>query len=911
MNATQSDARMKARALKEGKAREKGEQDKKRCEDRNAAAIRLVSQNLAGKAMASLQSDGVAQLSQVTFEKLESKHPEGERPALPESSESPLNTPPSYVLSSDFDISEVIRSFPNNTAGGPSGLRAQHLKDCLAVSIQQDRPFASSLRRFVNLLLSGKIPEEVARFFFGGSLTALLKIKNHAKFDQDDPTTWDVRPICVGETFRRLASKCVCQLVKTRALSIFKGTQYGVAVKGGVEQVIHTVRELADRMQHSEDFVIFKIDFENAFNFVSRVIFIEEVGRLFPEFLPWAQACYACQPVLIHPLGSILSKAGVQQGDPLGPLFFSLVLQIIINKIKRAVPDLLLNLWYLDDGVLAGSVKSVARAFELIHNEGARLGLSLSLKKSELYSSTRTDTTQIMKCFPATLHSHDVPIPPKSIPLRNDLNFVLLGSPIGDGDFCNSFADSAIRGGKKLLRLLEELGDTHTSLHLLSSCCSFGKFNHIIRSTPLSLVESPIADFDNSVVQCLSNLVGKRLTEKARLQATLQKKNSGLGIRSLVRHANAAFVSSSRRFLPGVHTRFLEEALVGLETVLGSAFSRHEENLAGLPLSSQRVLSCRLDEHQLQFLRNACSDADLARINSLCTASAGVWLEQHPSILLDHHIPSELMKIALQMRLGLGLFQSRMFCRNCPTVPLDFHGHHALTCRCASYRHRKVQGSLFSLLRLAHCDPRWEQGAMPGNARRPGDILVTDDFGNDKPLALDVTVPSVQSSGVFSICARDATGLGATGLADAMKMKENVPECEMRGWECVPISIDIYGSFGVASDRFFDKLADRIAAHTRTSFYTALRLIRSKIGLVLAKTNAKIILSAYPILRMDKHHVAQHEASLLGGVGEEAISGSERNEGPNAAQASFSMSSGSGAAGDFISSASPFVIGAS
>ena len=62
---------------------------------------------------------------------------------------------------------------------------------------------------------------------------------------------------------------------------------------------------------------------------------------------------------------------------------------------------------------------------------------------------------------------------------------------------------------------------------------------------------------------------------------------------------------------------------------------------------------------------------------------------------------------------------------------------------------------------------------MPGNARRPGDILVTDDFGNDKPLALDVTVPSVQSSGVFSICARDATGLGATGMADAIKLKEN------------------------------------------------------------------------------------------------------------------------------------------
>ncbi len=40
---------------------------------------------------------------------------------------------------------------------------------------------------------------------------------------------------------------------------------------------------------------------------------------------------------------------------------------------------------------------------------------------------------------------------------------------------------------------------------------------------------------------------------------------------------------------------------------------------------------------------------------------------------------------------------------------------------------------------------------------------------------------------------------------------------------------------------------------------------------------------------MDKHHAVQHEASLLGGVGEEAISGSERNEGPHAAQASSSM----------------------
>ena len=45
----------------------------------------------------------------------------------------------------------------------------------------------------------------------------------------------------------------------------------------------------------------------------------------------------------------IKSKEGCQQGDPLGPLCFSLVIQDIIVAISNACPNLALNLWYLDD----------------------------------------------------------------------------------------------------------------------------------------------------------------------------------------------------------------------------------------------------------------------------------------------------------------------------------------------------------------------------------------------------------------------------------------------------------------------------------------------------------------------------------------------------------------------------------
>ena len=66
---------------------------------------------------------------------------------------------------------------------------------------------------------------------------------------------------------------------------------------------------------------------------------------------------YGSHPLFWHPLGHLSSQSGVQQGDPLGPLFFSLVLWKITMAID-ADDDcslaLLFNACFLDDGVLAG-----------------------------------------------------------------------------------------------------------------------------------------------------------------------------------------------------------------------------------------------------------------------------------------------------------------------------------------------------------------------------------------------------------------------------------------------------------------------------------------------------------------------------------------------------------------------------
>ena len=120
----------------------------------------------------------------------------------------------------------------------------------------------------MNLLASGRAPEGVAKFLAGGSLIALVKNK------PDSPP--DVRLIAVGEVLRRLTSKCLCIITKAKAAEFFEGYQMGVACPGGSESTIHGLRECIESHWNDGDFVTLKIDFQNAFNLVSRQALLDE-----------------------------------------------------------------------------------------------------------------------------------------------------------------------------------------------------------------------------------------------------------------------------------------------------------------------------------------------------------------------------------------------------------------------------------------------------------------------------------------------------------------------------------------------------------------------------------------------------------------------------------------------------------
>ena len=335
-------------------------------------------------------------------------------------------------------------------------------------------PILQSLRAVINLLAAGRAPSEVSTFLAGGSLTALNKSKLGSPLD--------VRPIAVGESLRRLTSKCLCAVVKGKAAEFFKPYQFGVACSNGAEKIAHGLRACVNKYWLDDDFVVLKVDMKNAFYMVSRGAILSECSKHFPELLPWASWCYSQHPFLWHPLGTLHSEQGVQQGDPLGPLLFSLVLNKLVSEIttNTACADLSYHAWYLDDGVLAGPRPAVLEALSIIQKLGPSLGLIVNVPKCEIFST------------------HDVsPFPPE-MKRSQTPNIIILGIPIGDKAFCSSFILEKREEAKALLLKLEEVSavDLYVAFSLLRQCAGFCKLAHLPRGTPPSQAMSALEAFD-------------------------------------------------------------------------------------------------------------------------------------------------------------------------------------------------------------------------------------------------------------------------------------------------------------------------------------------------------------------------------------------------------------------------------
>eukprot|EP00731_Ephydatia_muelleri_P001545 Em0001g1545a len=778
-------------------------------------SVALAREGLLGKACQALTSAGIAPNNNETWELIQSKHPKGPPPNPPAPS-----TPPIPILCKDFNIAMVLRSFPKSTACGPSGLRIQHLLDTAEVPLQF--PISSSLRDIVNLLASGKVPVSVSRHLAGGSLTALVKGK--------PGLPPDIRPIAVGEALRRLTGKCLCAVLKSKASEFFAPFQFGVACPAGAEKVIHGLRHCIEEHWEEEDFVVLKIDMCNAFNLVSRQALLDECAFHFPDLLPWASWCYGQQPLLQHPLGTVTSEVGVQQGDPLGPMFFSLVLHKLVSAIAtdEDTAKLLFHAWYLDDGVVAGPKQSVLHALTIIQELGPPLGLVINPSRCELYSQND------MSVFSSQMKQSNMP------------HLEILGSPIGDTIFCANVVSQKCAQASQLLSQIEEVGsvDPQVALLLLRMCGAFSKMVHLARSTPPSLVAEGFRYFDNDVRHCFASCTGVDTSDDAWEQAQLSLSRGGLGFRRLSKHSPACYIASvCMSGLFSAPQQHLLQSIDDFNHCIPPSKAISFESLTNTP-SSQKALSGELEDELFRQLLSKSSVPDRARLLSVSSPHASAWLSVVPSPGLNLHLEPAEFQAAIQWWLGIGVAHGSL-CPHCPHS-LDPLGHHALTCKHGGdviNRHNRLRDVFAESCRRACIGVQVEAGSGLGRDEhhtRPADVLATN-WMLGKPAAFDFAVTSPLNSSTLHEAS--VTAGSAAHATEARKHQANDVKCAELGWVSIPVVVETYGCWGTEAKWALSQLASRLAMRLNSPKSTTTASLYGRLSITLVRANVRALLS--------------------------------------------------------------------
>ncbi|XP_065315420.1 uncharacterized protein LOC135924293 [Gordionus sp. m RMFG-2023] len=293
-------------------------------------------------------NDKLAPFDEHTFTLLKELHPQ----AFPEDLPIPIKS--NLIEIGKEELIKTILSFNKNSTGGIDGFRPSYFQFLINPKNPHKDTFVNSLVILSENILNNDLPSQIHQILFGARLIAFTKPDG------------GVRPIAIGSFFRRLLAKIIVERFKPDASKMFQTYQLGFGTKGGCEIAAHSLRIYIE--DPPPDAVVCKLDFKNAFNSLSRKTFLNIFYEKFPFYARFIEQSYGCRTPLKFGEYTIPSDEGIQQGDPLGPLIFSLDL----------------NIWYLDDGTICGPSKNILAAIDYIEKNSLNIGLTLNKAKSEI-----------------------------------------------------------------------------------------------------------------------------------------------------------------------------------------------------------------------------------------------------------------------------------------------------------------------------------------------------------------------------------------------------------------------------------------------------------------------------------------------------------------------------------------------
>ena len=707
--------------------------------------------------------------SDETFSKLLDRHPVA--PADRVQPPDPRDTTAIQMI--EVEVLKMIRSFPAGSAGGPDGVRPQHLMD-LVNCRESGSTLLTSITGFVNLLLEGKCHPAVTPILFGGTLIALEK------------KSGGIRPIAIGYTWRRVAAKCANMYATFTLSSYLSPIQLGVGVSGGCEAAVHATRRFVESMPAGN--CVVKLDFSNAFNSLHRDAMLAAVHDKIPGVYKFCHLAYSQSTDLTFGGRIVRSEEGPQQGDPLGPALFCETLQPLLMSLKSA-----LKIGYMDDLTLGGDETRVAADVETVRRRGEEIGLRLNESKCEFISNSGLSTQPIFQNF---IHF-------------DTAQASLLGAPITTGSAMDSLLTSRcddLSRGIERLRLIS----AHDALLILKASFSAPKLQHTLRSSPCA--GHPALDrFDQLLRQCIGTITNTDLSDTQWMQASLPVRNGGLGIRRVSSLAPSAFLASA------ASTRELQERILhdcqlsadsSVDRVL--ALWMASNNIAIVQdASKQRSWDKPCIEAEFSRLLNSQIDNHhRARLLALTAPHSGDWLHALPISTCGLRLSDEDVRVAVGLRLGARLCEPHQ----CPCgANVDTRGIHGLSCKRSvgrTTRHHAINDLIWRALNKANIPSHKEPaGLLRSDGRRP-DGLTLIPWQGGRCMTWDATVTDTLAESYLPVTSV-TPGAAAEGAADRKELKYHDLE---KSHVFIPLAFETLGPINKKAMAFITELGQRLSS---------------------------------------------------------------------------------------------------
>ena len=703
------------------------------------------------------------------------------RQLFPAASEFP--PPPQTILNGlqveAKTVFKLVHQTSRYTAPGPSGLRMEHLQTALAdIRSPHAIRLLDALTDLINLALSGTLPVDIAPFFCAGRLIPLSKKDG------------SIRPLVVGECLRSLTAKAGLALVGRELASAMEPLQQGL---GGSRQAMHasilTAQSWAASLTPGD--AILKVDISNAFNTVKRQACCAGLAQMEPKLLPYAQwtLCEASH-IYCHSVDGctlIKCETGVQQGDPLGPFLFSAALQTAVETTHQAHP--LPQIWYLDDGILRGTIELLRRSTLQLETELTHIGLSLNWKKCELYS------------IDGLTEHEDFPLRP----IVDTKMWSYLGAPLVSPEAaCVSSAKTrSLQVNSQLAIMAQDF--PMEALVLARGSAGACRVSHISGACNSSQLEDGLlVPCSQSLRNTLESILAVKIDGKVWNQATLPMRMGGLGLRDpLTEGAPTRFATLLTSKELALQLGAIPEHV---DREIAAAYSAFQRALGGFPASVdardkflQKTLSDLLRQKQLTNLLNSGSSNDRQRLSSLCTPHALAWTTGASPW---HVLTPFLFRSALRFVLHIPLGSSPYTCWDCQGSA-DAAASHAVRCTRTGAQtrgHYAVCSSLSRIASFTGIGVRTEQ-SIPGNDQlRPADLLLAHE---GRQLAVDITVvsPPLEPDASHSHATEEVAGpvrsnarLGHLDIAVQRKKSKYSLQCERANWDFMCFAADIYGA---------------------------------------------------------------------------------------------------------------------